>query len=252
MPGVLRECAEILTGPLALATLLGIVGLVCLWCKRVRAGRALLIGAALLAYCGASPIVGAALIRPLEAAYPPLREGVINTEIKSIVVMGSGYTPRDSLPVTAALDMAGLVRIVEGIRLMRRLGVAKLVLSGGAPPGQGRPALGYALLARDLGVPDSSLVILDQSQNTAAEAQAVRALLGEERFIIVTSAVHMPRAMRLMEQAGAHPIAAPTGQLIVDSPFTWRNLFPNSGGLYKVEVALHEYLGLAAMAAGIN
>jgi uncharacterized SAM-binding protein YcdF (DUF218 family) len=249
---IAKEWVELLSGPLALATLLGAGGALCQWRRRARMGRWLVASAAMVAYFGASPIVGDALVGPLERAYPPLGEGAPNPAVGHVVVLGSGYTPRDSVPVTAALDQTGLARIVEGIRLMRRLGIGKLVLSGGAPPGHGRPALGYAELARGLGVPESSLVILDESKNTTDEARAVRAMLGDASFILVTSAAHMPRAVRLMQRVGAHPIPAPTGQLVVDSPFAWKNLLPNSGGLLKVETALHEYLGLAALGAGIG
>jgi uncharacterized SAM-binding protein YcdF (DUF218 family) len=252
MIAAVKEWVEVLTGPLALATLLAAGGALCQWRMRPRMGRWLVVSAAMIVYFGASPILGDALIGPLERAYPPLREEARNPAVGYVVVLGSGYTPRDSIPVTAALDETGLVRIVEGIRLMRRLGIGKLVLSGGAAPGRGRPALGYAELARGLGVPESALVILDEPQNTAAEARAVRAMLGDASFIVVTSAVHMPRAVRLMQRVGAHPIPAPTGQLAVDSAFLWKKLFPSSGGLHKVEAALHEYLGLAAMAAGID
>ena len=148
--------------------------------------------------------------------------------VQYIVVLGSGYEPRDGIPVTAALDEAGLVRIVEGIRLMRRLGATRLVVSGGAPPGQGRSAIGYAQLARELGVSDSSLVILDTPRDTAAEARVVVELLGQSPFVLVTSAFHMPRAMRLMQRVGAHPIPAPTGQLADNAAIRWGDLLPNS------------------------
>src|ERR1019366_2481726 len=212
MIAAVKEWVEVLTGPLALATLLAAGGALCQWRRRSRMGRWLVVSAAMVAYFGASPIVGDAVVGPLERASPPLREGAPNPAVGHVVVLGSGYTPRDSIPVTAALDQTGLARIVEGIRLMRRLGIGKLVLSGGAPPGHGRPAVGYAELARGLGVPASSLVILDPAQNTMDEARAVRELLGDDSFILVTSAVHMSRAVRAMQRVGAHPIPAPTGQ----------------------------------------
>jgi len=62
----------------------------------------------------------------------------------------------------------------------------------------------------------------------------------------VTSAYHMPRAVRLMQLAGAHPIPAPTGQLaprqLDFGALAW---IPRSGSLHKTERALHEYMGLA-------
>jgi uncharacterized SAM-binding protein YcdF (DUF218 family) len=249
---IARQLVELLTAPLALAMLLTVVGLLCQWRGRPRAGSWLVVAAAMVVYLGASPILGNALVVPLERAFPPFPEEAPNAAVTYIVVLGSGYTPRDGIPVTAALDPSGLVRVVEAIRLMRRLGIGKLVLSGSAPPGQGHPALGYAELARGLGVPSSSLVILDQAENTMNEARAVRALLGDDSFILVTSAVHMPRAVRAMRRVGAHPIPAPTGQLVVDSAMRWTDLLPNSSGLQKVEAALHEYLGLAALVAGIG
>jgi uncharacterized SAM-binding protein YcdF (DUF218 family) len=160
--------------------------------------------------------------------------------------------PRGGLPITAALNQEGVVRVVEAIRLKRIFGIPKLIVTGGAPPELGRSAQGYAKLARDLGVPDSSIVILDEPLNTAAEARSVEDMLGDSPFILVTSAAHMPRAMQLMRRVGAHPIPAPTGQLAVNSPLLWGQLVPNSGGLREVEAATHEYLGLAALAAGLE
>jgi len=246
---ILKAWLAVLSEPLVLAALIAAASALCRWRRRDGWARWLVAIAAMVAYLGASPIVGDALIGPLERAYPPLREGEPLLAVGYIVVLGSGYTPHDGVPVTAALSQAGLARIVEAIRLMHGLGVAKLVVSGGAPPGFGRPALGYAELARGLGVPESSLVILDEPQNTAAEARAVRRTLGDAPFILVTSAAHMPRAMRLMQIAGVHPIPAPTGQLVEDSSFRWEKLIPSSGGLRKVESALHEYVGLAVLEA---
>jgi uncharacterized SAM-binding protein YcdF (DUF218 family) len=247
-----RTWLRVLSEPLVLAVLIAAAGALSQGRRRPGLARWLFASAALVAYLGASPLVGDALIGPLERAYPPLRAGEPLPAAGYVVVLGAGYAPRDGIPVTAALSQTGLVRIVEGIRLMRALGVSKLIVSGGAPPGLGRPALGYARLARELGVPESSLTILDEPQNTAAEARTLRRTLGDAYFILVTSAAHMPRAMRLMQLVGAHPIPAPTGQLAEVSSFQWAKLIPNSSGLYKVESALHEYLGLAALAAGFE
>ena len=170
-----------------------------------------------------------------------------------IVVLGSSYAPRDGIPVTAALDGDGLNRIVEGVRIMRKLGALRLIVSGGAPPGRTPSAIGYAKLARDLGVDDGSLVVLDGSLDTGSEARSVAALIGASPFILVTSAYHMPRAMRLMQHAGTRPFPAPTGQLAHESERrSWAGLLPTSIGLRRTERAVHEYLGLAALAAGFD
>ena len=240
-----------LAKPLMIAVLISVVaGIYQLRGRRFSAAW-LLGSAVVIVFFGAMGWVGDILLEPLERQYPPLRDGSL-PEVGYVVVLGGDYEPRDEIPVTAALEGDGLARIVEGIRLVRRLGAVRLVVSGGAPPGKTPSALGYARLARDLGVDNASLVILSGPLDTAVEARSVAALIGTSPFILVTSAYHMPRAMRLMERSGAHPFAAPTGQLVDESSKgSWKGLLPTSGGLRKTERALHEYLGLAALAAGV-
>jgi uncharacterized SAM-binding protein YcdF (DUF218 family) len=239
-----------LLSPLPLSLLIAIIAVICQRSKRAKPARSLFIVAAALVYGGSIAIVGEALLGPLEHRYPPLRQDLPLPAAGYVVVLGSGYGPHDGVPVTAALDGDGLARIVEGVRLARRLTNARLVVSGGAPPGQSAPALGYAELARDLGISDASLVVLDGALDTREEARSIAALVGNAPFILVTSAYHMPRAVQELRLAGVRPIPAPTGQLVGGSnSFSWRAWLPSSSGLRKVERALHEYAGLAALAA---
>ena len=84
--------------------------------------------------------------------------------------------------------------------------------------------------------------------NTEAEARELRGLLHDQPFLLVTSAYHMPRAMRHMRVAGLRAQPAPTG-------FTARGLplvsfgawLPSAEALARTQRALHEYLGLAAI-----
>jgi uncharacterized SAM-binding protein YcdF (DUF218 family) len=219
---------------------------------RRRIAAWLLVSAVVIVNLGAIGRVGNSLLGPLEHWYPPL-EDISLPSVAYIVVLGSGYSPHDGIPVTAELDADGLVRIAEGVRIARRLAAARLIVSGGAPPGLAPPSIGYARLARDLGVDEESLVVLNGSLDTGAEARSVAALIGAAPFILVTSAYHMPRAMRLMQRAGARPIPAPTGQLVDESANTrWSSWLPTSAGLSKTDRALHEYFGLAALVAGVD
>lgn len=209
----------------------------------------LLGSAAVVAYLGAISPVGDALLGPLERQYSPLRDDQTLPFVGYVVVLGSSYAPRTGIPVTGALDEDGLARVVEGVRLVRARGIAKLVVSGGAVTGETPSALGYAMLARSLGVDAASLVVLDDSLDTTDEARAIATVVGAARFILVTSAYHMPRAVRLMRRAGLHPIPAPTAQRVAEaSGFRPGRWLPSSRGLRKSEHALHEYLGLVALA----
>jgi uncharacterized SAM-binding protein YcdF (DUF218 family) len=63
----------------------------------------------------------------------------------------------------------------------------------------------------------------------------------------------MPRALWLMERRGTHPIPAPTGQRAHGWKYLgWRSFLPRGNSLANSERALHEYLGLAALALGFD
>jgi uncharacterized SAM-binding protein YcdF (DUF218 family) len=248
---VLKALAASLSNPLLLAMMLGGAGALLLRGTRRRMGRWVIAAGAAIAYLASTPLVGNALLAPLERQYPAF-EPTQARGVRDIVVLGSGYEPRDDIPVTGALDADGLARIVEGVRLVQLRPDSRLLVSGGALPAFKPVALGYARLAADLGVQPSALIVLDKALNTGQEARDVAAVLGHSPFILVTSAYHMPRAMRLMRIAGANPVPAPTGQLIRTQRSDRFGLIPGSRALRKTEAALHEYLGLAEVALGIE
>jgi uncharacterized SAM-binding protein YcdF (DUF218 family) len=242
-----KQLAGTAATPLACAFLITLGGAIVRLFGRRRLATALWSAAAILVYLSAIAPVADALLAPLEARYPPLGDIQNLPPLQYIVVLGSDYGPRDGIPVTGALSSDGLARIAEGIRLMRKVPGARLVVSGGGSEGETPSAIGYVIFATDLGVDAGEIIKLDKSLDTAEEAGSVAALVGQAPFILVTSAYHMPRAMRLMQIAGAHPIPAPTGQLVPRRQFFYRAQawIPSVGSLRKTERALHEYIGLA-------
>lgn len=244
--------AGVLSNPLLLALLMSVSGFLFLRSSRRRAGLWIIAAGAALSYLASTSLVGNALLAPLEQEYPALEPNQA-VGVRDIVVLGSSYEPRDHIPVTGALDPDGLTRIVEGVRLARSIPDARLLLSGGSLPGFTAAAWGYAELATELGIPRTALTVMDRARSTSEEAREIAAELGHAPFILVTSAYHMPRAMRLMRRAGANPVAAPTGQVLrVQRTGERFGLIPGSRGLRKTEAALHEYLGLAAMSLRID
>jgi uncharacterized SAM-binding protein YcdF (DUF218 family) len=248
----LKQLVGLITAPLVLALLLVGLGAFFRWRGRTGAAFRSFLGAAVLTYVSSTPLFGESLLAPLEHRYPPLDEKRQLPPLEYVVVLGSDYTPSDSIPITAALDSDGLARIVEGIRLMRRHSVRRLLVSGGAPAGRGLPASGYAQLAKDLGVAPGSILVSSDSLDTAGEARAIAGLLGSQPFILVTTASHMPRAVLLMQRAATHPIPAPTGQLTGKPYNSLADLLPSSAGLHATERACHEYLGLLALSVGLD
>jgi uncharacterized SAM-binding protein YcdF (DUF218 family) len=245
---VAKEIVGTVATPLTCGLLFALAGAGARLAGWRRSSIALWVTAAFIVYLPATSPVADALLMPLESRYRPLSDTGDLPPVQFIVVLGSSYAPRDGNPITAALMGDGLVRIAEGVRLMRRVPGARLIVSGGAPAGQTASAIGYSRFAVDFGVDASAIVKLDTPLDTAEEASGVAALVGSAPFILVTSAYHMPRAMRLMQLAGARPIPAPTGQMAPRQiDFDARGWIPRSSSLRKTERALHEYMGLAIL-----
>ncbi|HEY5497457.1 MAG TPA: ElyC/SanA/YdcF family protein, partial [Syntrophales bacterium] len=98
------------------------------------------------------------------------------------------------------------------------------------------------------GVSDNDVVRENKSLDTADQAKLISSIVGRNRFILVTSAIHMPRSMALFRKFGMNPIPAPTNYMVVkQSRFHPRAFFPGSDSLRKTEAAIHEYLGLIWM-----
>jgi uncharacterized SAM-binding protein YcdF (DUF218 family) len=71
-------------------------------------------------------------------------------------------------------------------------------------------------------------------------------MVGGDRLVLVTSAMHMPSSMGLCRAAGLEPVAAPVGHLVKASQGgSPARYFPSPDGLRKAQRAVHEYLGLA-------
>jgi uncharacterized SAM-binding protein YcdF (DUF218 family) len=240
--------------PLPLCFILACGGLLLMARGRKRLGAGLMGAAAVIVLAAATGPVAGALLRPLETRYRAIADAsALRPMPRYVCVLGSGYRPRPGLPVTAELDAVGMVRLAEGIRLLRQLPDAHLVVSGGSFNGEPPVAEGYARAAVALGVAPESVITLDTPRDTAEEIDAIRARVGDEPVLLVTSAAHMSRAMAYSSKAGLRAVAAPTGNLSDPDPrvSAWLPL-PSGNSLRNTEAALHEYLGLLAFELGIS
>jgi uncharacterized SAM-binding protein YcdF (DUF218 family) len=250
MKYVIRDVIDLLSMPLMLMFGMLLIALLLRWRGHLRASLATAAsGLALLYVCALEP-VSSALLEPLESSHPVLDDAHLPQGIAGIAVLGGYFAPRPDTPITAQLPGATLECAAEGVRLAKRYGNVRLVLSGGVPPGPGTPsAHGYAIFARAMGIDPASIVVLDRPATTSEEARALAKLFGSSPFLLVTSASHMKRAMMLFDGTGAHPIPAPTGQRASRAGFV-SGLMPRSGNLQNTQMALHEYLGILAISAG--
>ncbi len=234
--------------PLCLELLLG--GLALLWFTRwQRAGKILVsAGAGLLLIFGYA-FLPDLMLRPLERKYPPVADlgaGQAGQAGKYIVVLGGGHTSDPNLPVTSQLNAESLYRVLEGVRLYKAGPGRKLILSGGGGGDPVPESQTMARIALIMGVNPPDIIQESTSLDTEEQARLISAMVGREKFFLVTSASHLPRAMAMFQKQGLLPMAAPVGHLVRQAPhWSPTDCFPNSAGLQRLEVTLHEYLGLA-------
>jgi uncharacterized SAM-binding protein YcdF (DUF218 family) len=221
--------------------------------RKQKTGKTLVALAGVLLFLFANHAVSDLLLSPLEGRYPPLfvRPGAPPPaelkDVKFVVVLAAGSKDDASHPVEVQLDDTTVARLVEGVRVSKALGGSKLVLSGGPVPG-GALTLAQAMaqLAQELGVDRQAMILETQSDDTESEARRVAPIVGQQPFILVTEASHLPRAVGLFRKQGAHPLPDPMGYYSSPyAPLQLPELIPDAEALRGSQRAIYEYLGLA-------
>jgi uncharacterized SAM-binding protein YcdF (DUF218 family) len=254
---MLKKIVAYLLSPFPLGLEILILGLFCLWATRKqRLGKLLVTLGTLFLLLVGSPYISAKLLAPLEGRYPALlhpgtvswQQAVGATAPKWIVVLGGGAVSNPRLPAVSQLSPPALGRLIEGIRLSRAIPGSRLLLSGGRVFDPVPEADVMARIAVLLGVNPQDITRERTSRDTADQAVLIAHLIGKQKFLLVTSAAHLPRAMALFKKQGLNPIPAPADYQI-KKPYgqgygpQW--VFPEAGALAQTKAAWHEYLGLA-------
>jgi uncharacterized SAM-binding protein YcdF (DUF218 family) len=236
--------------PSNVVILVGIVGLVLTRSRYARWGWRLAVASLVaVALIGFLPI-GRALTVALENRFPRWEEA--GPPPTGIVVLGGAVSAyrlatRGQVGLTDAAE-----RIVVVPELARKFPDAKIVYSGGDPglfTQRGNEADVVPALFESLGVPRSRIMLENRSRNTAENAAFSKALVAPkpgERWLLVTSAMHMPRAIGAFREAG-FPVEAYPVDYQTNGWRDLRNVFGSlSGGLGQLDGALHEWIGLIA------
>ena len=229
---------------------IGVLGAILLLTRRAAFGRRLLGASVLfLALCGFSPI-GKWLLLPLEQRFPPWDAS--HGAPDGIVVLGGAIDPDLSAAHGQAVFTHSADRIVATAVLARQYPKARIVFSGGSAnllADDSAKEADYALSAlEELGVAKERLSAERLSRNTVENAEFVKAVANPkpgERWLLVTSAYHMPRSIGLFRQAGfpveAYPVDWRASQ---SQAFSFSPVAIN--GLERTDVAMREWIGLAA------
>jgi len=236
----LKKIVSIFFMPLSIVIILFFIGLIFLFIKKYEKAKILLsISFLVLVLIGYSPFSNA-LIKPLENQYASYKN--IDSSLNYVLVLGSGHVTNENISEVSQLSSSALMRINEGIRIYRQLENAKIIFSGYAGDDKVTP---HAFIARDvaisLGVPKDDILTQENAKDTIEEAKTLKKTIANEKFILVTSAFHMPRSMKIFKNENLNPIAAPTDFLSKEDGKYLRE--PRAKEIRKTEVAMHEYIG---------
>lgn len=195
-----------------------------------------------------TPFLPNLLISPLENRYIAFPNSSVqeNKQPVNILVLGGGYSDDKRFPANDNLEESALARLSEGIRIHRLLPGSNIVTSASGHENETTQAEVTREAAIVLGVDSFYIRMQKKPENTWQEASEYKRLFGDSaQLILVTSAIHMPRAMKLFRKAGLNPLPAPTNHLIkkVKHRDYW-SWIPSIGNIRNMESAVHEYVGL--------
>jgi uncharacterized SAM-binding protein YcdF (DUF218 family) len=230
----------------------GLVGLVLLFTRFASLGRKLVVASVvLLAICGFSPI-GSLLLSPLEQRFPPW--DATGGAPDGIVVLGGSFDTELSAARGVPVFGSSVDRLIAAAALARRYPKARILFSGGNAnlvfDDTAREA-DYAIsVFESLGISSDRLIMERRSRNTQENAEFSKAIASPkpgERWLLVTSAYHMPRSIGVFRKIGfavePYPADWRTGG-------RWGDVLKFSvysiEGLGRFEIAMREWIGLLA------
>lgn len=195
-----------------------------------------------------SPWISDRLCVWLEAGYAQ-QPASAAPEAQAIVVMGGGL--RSGPPARPYPDLQGSAdRYWHAARLFHAERAGLIIVSGGrsgSSPHSLTAAEAGAMFLQDLGVPEDRIVLEGAAMSTRDNAVLVAEILEEkniDRFLLVTSAIHMRRSEASFRALGLDPFPVATDfhgmQRIA---WRWRNWIPSMSALNNTKRAIHEIIG---------
>lgn len=244
---VLKILANLIFPPasLAVAVVVALVLTLCRWRRLARLVLGLAIAETLI--LSFQP-VGDALMRVLEDQARAAAQQAPACCYDAIVVLGGGISPANP-PEQPYPDLnENGDRMWEAARLFRHGVAPRIIVTGGSYTEHGGPVGTEAEAMRaflvDLGVPSEAILDEPKAQNTIQNIGNVRAMVGNGSVALVTSAYHMPRALKLAARAGLKVGAFPTDyQAIPSVRLWWDNWMPSIDGLGLSIMAIREIIG---------
>jgi uncharacterized SAM-binding protein YcdF (DUF218 family) len=232
---------------------IGFVGAILMFTRFASLGRKLVIASVLLlVICGLSPL-GNLLLYPLVQRFPPWDAS--RGAPDGIIVLGGSIQADLSVAHGTPVVIGAPDRLIAAAGLAHRYPNARILFTGGSAKlisNGAREADFASAIFESLGIDKSRLIMERDSRNTLENAVFSKALVVPkegERWLLVTSASHMPRSVGLFRKAGfavePYPVDWRVGGR--GDIFNFTNIAID--GLGRTDVAVREWMGLIAYRA---
>ena len=181
---------------------------------------------------------------PLELAYPAFAQQPVDP----IAVLGCSHANATFLPVSSQADPCSNARLLEAALIWRQQPQALVHLSGSIKDRREAHTEVARRFLVALGVPEQQIRLHPAATDTEGEiALLIQAIPATEPIALVTSAMHMPRAMRWFTSKHRQPVAAPAGYQLrrnPEDPLRWQAWLPAVNAMETFGYAFYEYAGL--------
>lgn len=235
-----------LTDPGAVLLLLLIIATLLIW-LRPRIGKWLLTITIAACVAISTLPIGTLLVAVLEDRFPAVHS--VEGPIDGIIVLGGSVDQYLSAHRKQIVLNNGAERLTSFVALARQFPNAKLVFTGGSGrlDQTHKEADTVRQFFTSMGIPQSRVIYEDQSKNTFENGVFTHRLLKPnptERWILITSARHMPRSMGVFRNLGWNPIPYPVDYFTygVDKAGFQFNL---KNGMGSLHAGMREWMGLA-------
>ncbi len=184
------------------------------------------------------------LAAPLELAYPAFAQH----QVGHIAVLGCSHSNATFLPISNQMAPCSSARLLEAALIWRQQPKAMVHLSGSIKDRREAHTDVARRFLVALGVPEQQIRLHPAATDTEGEISLlIKAVPATEPMALVTSAMHMPRAMRWFASAHRQPFAAPTDYHLRRNPadpLRWQAWLPAVSAMETFGYAFYEYAGL--------
>ena len=235
----LHKILPLFASPLFLIILFIILGII------FKSKKIHLLALTILIFCSL-PIISNKLINYLEKDYAPQDTSTADRADAIVVLSGIVKTIKADNKLKYEFS-DGVDRILSGIDLFKDDKAPLLILTKGQLPWSMGISEGEYLknFAIKFGVPEESILLTENAQNTDQEAKAVKKLFNKNkiRVILVTSAFHMPRAKKVFVASNIKVIPFAVDYKSVEQKITFMDFIPSADSLNAISFVVRELIG---------